>query len=345
MKKIILFITLFSITAKAQLAGLTITGNPENATGATWTYQQTINGIVYDLQGKLFKPVGSGPFPSIIINHGTGGSVNTYSKNASLEMVTWGFVCISTNYTHSGGVPCGSPGDCVDAEFGASPNNFLRAMKCWDILASLSYTNTNCISTFGHSRGAFLTIGLMGTYPDKFICAGHTAGGIGHPTDFSFPTTAMANGVTKPYISHHGEADTVVLPQYDLNFNNELATNNVTHEYYTYPTFSHSQMALDALMFSRTKTFFQTYGICVALSIDKNNLENNKIKISPNPSNDYFQLNNTESSDIEIYNSLGQKVLEKSILANEKIAISSLSKGIYFVKINGATNSLKLIKE
>ncbi|MFM7912143.1 MAG: hypothetical protein ACKO9W_08150, partial [Bacteroidota bacterium] len=51
---------LLASNAYAQLPGLTLIGNPESTNGATWTYQQTINGIVYNLQGILFKPVGTG---------------------------------------------------------------------------------------------------------------------------------------------------------------------------------------------------------------------------------------------------------------------------------------------
>jgi len=334
MKQFLLLLTFFyTIIVNAQLTGLTITGNPESTLGATWTYQNTVNGVVYDLQGRLYKPIGTGIFPSIIVNHGTGGNINGYSKNASQEMVTWGFVCITTNYTHSSGVTCGSPGDCVEAEYGASANNFLRALKCWEILASLTYTDINCISTFGHSRGAFLTLGLAGSYPNKFKCAGHTAGGIGHPTDLSYATYAMANAVQHPYIIYHGEADVIVLPQYDLNFKNVLIANNITYEYYTYPTLTHSQMALDDLMFNRTKTFFQTYGVYSPLSIDENLLEKNQIKIFPNPCSNYFQLNNTEKNHIEIYNQLRQIILEKTIAPNEKIVISDFQNGVYFIKI------------
>src|SRR5687768_3620376 len=83
-----------------------LTGNPESATGAKWTYKET-GATIYDLQGILYKPAGSGPFPAVIINHGTGGNVNGYSANVAKEVVKWGYVCIATNYTHASNVACG----------------------------------------------------------------------------------------------------------------------------------------------------------------------------------------------------------------------------------------------
>jgi hypothetical protein len=133
----LLFGIIISVHLNAQLPGFTLTGNPENTNGATWTYQQTINGTVYNLKGILFKPIGTGVFPSVIVNHGTGGNSNPngYSDRVCKKMVTWGYVCIATNYTHAGqGAPCGASGLCDTTNWGASNDNFLRAMKCWDIL-------------------------------------------------------------------------------------------------------------------------------------------------------------------------------------------------------------------
>src|SRR5688572_1269088 len=92
------------------LAGFAVTGDPSGSAGATWTYRATTGGAAYDLQGILFKPAGSGPFPAIVLSHGAGGNVNTYARPLATRMVGWGAVVIATNYTHAGGVPVGAPG-------------------------------------------------------------------------------------------------------------------------------------------------------------------------------------------------------------------------------------------
>lgn len=265
----ILFFVLSFGNIYAQLPGLTITGNPTNANGATLIYQNTIDGVTYDLKGILFKPnTGQSTYPAIIINHGTGSNTNPnlYAHNIAQTMVTWGYVCIAVNLTHSTNVAIGSPGTADIADWGASLPNMQRSLKCWDILASLGYVDTNCINAFGHSRGAFLTTALVGTYPNKFKVAGHSAGGV-DDSIVTYATTSMANGVTIPYIIHHSSNDNVVDINADNNFNNILNTNNVTHQYYNDYTNSHSGLAQDATMLQRTQLFSKEHNFFLILMV------------------------------------------------------------------------------
>ncbi len=343
MTRLLLFLGLFiSANAMAQLTGFTLTGNPESVNGATWIFQQTINGTVYDLKGILFKPIGVGVFPSVIVNHGTSGNTNPngYSDRVCKKMVTWGYVCMAVNYTHSGqGVPCGSPGLCDTANWGASNDNFLRAMKCWDILASLAYTDTNCIAAFGHSRGAFLTTGLMGTCPNKFSCAGHTAGGVGHPTDFTYPTTTMVNNITKPYILHHGTSDNIVNIIYDNNLAAIFTTNGITHQYYTYTGYTHNIISQDSLMYSRTQSFFNQHICNLTTGLNNNSFEKPEVSVYPNPASNYIQSNLDKSCEIQIFNLTGQLLLSKALSPNEKIDISHFTNGIYLCNIKSSNKT------
>lgn len=76
-----------------------------------------------------------------------------------------------------------------------------------------------------------------------------------------------------------------------------------------------------------------------------------KIKISPNPVKDFFSIskNNILLTDYsaEIFNILGQKVIELSNFSSNKIDISFLEKGIYLLKIQKGNQhkTIKLIKE
>jgi dienelactone hydrolase len=337
MTRLLLILGFFiSTSVMAQLPGFTLTGNPESLNGATWTFQQTINGIFYDLKGILFKPIGAGVFPSVIVNHGTSGNTNPngYSDRVCKKMVTWGYVCIAVNLTHSGGgAPCGSPGTCDTANWGASNDNFLRVMKCWDILASLAYTDTKCIAAFGHSRGAFLSTGLLGKYPDKFSCAGHTAGGVGHPTDLTYPTSTMVNSITKPYILHHGTSDNIVDISYDNNIAAIFSTNGVTHQYYTYTGYTHNSISQDSLMFSRTRIFFNQHICNTITAINERPFDKRHIFIYPNPSSNYILINSENIIELQIFSLTGQLLLAKVASPHEKIDISFLSNGIYLVRM------------
>jgi dienelactone hydrolase len=163
-------------TGSDGIAGFTLVGDPASSSGATWTYHAQESSIVYDLQGILLKPAGAGPFPAVIISHGTGQNAAGYSRDVARVMVGWGVVCIATNYTYAGGVPIGAPG--TSSEAGATPNNVRRARRLVDILRGLGYVDINRVALHGHSAGAFVTEVTAAAHPDLFRAASHTAGGI-----------------------------------------------------------------------------------------------------------------------------------------------------------------------
>lgn len=47
----------------AEDTGFVVTGNPESAGGATWTFRDTVDGVWYDLAGVLYKPRARAPSP------------------------------------------------------------------------------------------------------------------------------------------------------------------------------------------------------------------------------------------------------------------------------------------
>jgi dienelactone hydrolase len=342
LKKLILLssIILFQYYAVAQLPGFVLTGNPQSANGATWTYQDTINSIVYDLEGILFVPTpGMPPYPAVIINHGTGGNAYGYSRNMARQMVQWGFVCIATNLCHASGVPIGSPGDTSFANWGASTNNYLRDMKCWDILASFGSVDTNCIMSFGHSRGAWTTTGLVASYPNKFSCAGHTAGGATLQTGTSAPHTSLAAQITCPYIIHHGDSDSVVPIEMDTLLNSVFDSIGIMHQFYIYPGLNHSQMSMDSLMLGRTHYWFLTY-TCSPVSVGEHYKQTGKntLQCFPNPFHTTavlkLDVSLADQAVLKIYNVLGSFLKQQSITSeNTVITREGLRDGIYFVVV------------
>ncbi len=83
------------------------------------------------------------------------------------------------------------------------------------------------------------------------------------------------------------------------------------------------------------------------IAIETMEEENNSFYIYPNPSNSYVYLNsNIEVSKklkIEFYDILGKKVISQPFKANEKINVSKLNTGIYFVEIDSKT--LRFVKK
>jgi hypothetical protein len=138
--------------------GFTLIGNPTSAGGATWTFVATSGGVDYDLRGKLYRPStppagGFANYPAVLISHGFGGNVNSYSSQIASTMRSWGLVCIMVNLTHAAGVPLGAPG--LASEVGSSAANVLRNRKCVDLLQSLGYVDMGRLAAHGHSMGGF----------------------------------------------------------------------------------------------------------------------------------------------------------------------------------------------
>lgn len=103
------------------------------------------------------------------------------------------------------------------------------------------------------------------------------------------------------------------------------------------------------------RTFNGKIQYCKSISTGNNeNISNNIFSIYPNPTNGElnFTVNNNQSSfvsDLIVYNVVGKTVLEKEnkiIKTNNKLDISFLESGIYFLKmnINGEEYISKFIK-
>ena len=242
------------------IPGFTLAGDPASSGGATWTYRARVGGIVFDLQGILFKPSGAGPFPAVIISHGNGSSAGGYPRDVANVMVRWGLVCIATNYTHAGGVPIGSPG--ASSEAGATPNNVRRARQLVEILRGLSYVDANRVALHGHSLGAFVSQATASAHPDLFRAASHSAGGIAPNLLAGFaPTEAEISGIRAPYQMHHGERDFVVPLAADELFAAALRARGVVNELVTYPGAGHDDVRLNPVVFDRVRAWYRSKGV------------------------------------------------------------------------------------
>jgi dienelactone hydrolase len=241
--------------------GLVVTGLPESAGGASWTYKGTVDGVVYDLSGVLYKPSGSGPFPAVLLSHGSDGSATFFGSLVAPTMVSWGLVCIAVNYTHSTGVPIGSPGTSSDV--GATTANVQRAHMTYLLLRKLGYVDMNRVAAHGHSMGAYVDVALLGAYPKDFRVASHTGGGV-RPAFIvagPAPTITQALPLRTPYQMHHGGADSTVALSYDQRQDSLLAALVVDHELFVYPGLDHLAVRTSPLMMQRVHDWYHSHGM------------------------------------------------------------------------------------
>lgn len=250
--------TKLALEGHTDCARFLVTGDATRDNGATWSYSSTDDGVSYALTGTLFMPAGSGPFPGVVISHGAGGNASGYSANVARTMRGWGMVAIATNYTHAGGLsgatllPAG--GD------GASDANVQRGHKTRNLLGCIPAVDMLRLAAHGHSMGAFVTGQLIGTWPEDFRAASHSAGGASE-TGPNSTRSAVAAQILAPYQLHHGDADTVVGISLDQELARILSSSDVAHELITYPGYSHEQIALDAGMLERVRAWYTLHGV------------------------------------------------------------------------------------
>lgn len=84
-------------------------------------------------------------------------------------------------------------------------------------------------------------------------------------------------------------------------------------------------------------------------TLSNDEFSTSNFKVYPNPANEFVTIesNNVEISSIVIYDVLGKNVWSQKTLANNRIDVSALTNGVYFMKINANRNSItkKLIIE
>ena len=232
--------------------------------GTNFTYsdsQRTFTGI-------MLKPAGAGPFSAVIINHGAGGTATGYSLMKAREMSPWGLVCIAPTLTHVAGGETNAP------NMGHCPENIARAVACANVLAGLGYVDTNRVAVFGHSMGAFATIGDSASLSNRIRTAIITAGGAipdSAGNTNAAPTVTEASSIRTPFLMFHCDADPVVPPARSQLFQQMLNSNAVVNLRIIYSSNAipnqsnwhniHQDAAINADVLTNTFQWLQARGV------------------------------------------------------------------------------------
>ena len=247
-------------TSMPDSGAFAIAGDPRQPGGAPWSFRGSMGGVRYELNGVLLVPDGAGPFPAVVLSHGSGGSARMIANEVGRTMASWGFVCIAVDYTHSADVPIGAPGG--RSETGASRANVLRVHMTRELLRRLPYVDNTRIAAHGHSLGAYLQVAWLSAYPHDAQVASQTGGGIRPPGSriAPAPTVEQAARLSVPYQLHHGSADETVPLSWDERLASVLNEHGVPNALYIYAG-GHLAPRANPLMFERVHAWYAAHGV------------------------------------------------------------------------------------
>lgn len=186
------------------------------------------------LTATIYRPVGEGPFPLIILSHGNPPDprdrvkVDRYRKLAQIrEFVKLGFeviVPIRRGYGATGGTYAEEPGSCKGPDFESAGRQAAQ-----DILATVDYADTlpevdkNHIVLVGQSAGGFASLAAASYAPKGVVAVVNFSGGRGgrpatdpgqpcEPQRMAKTIGVFASTTTVPVFWHYVENDQYFSP-------------------------------------------------------------------------------------------------------------------------------------
>ena len=127
-----------------------------------------------------------------------------------------------------------------------------------DLLSCVAGVSMTRLAAHGHSMGVFVTGQLLGASGD--FLAGLAYRRRRQRDRPECTRLRWRRGIRTPYQLHHGDADTVVRMRLDQALQ-EFWTRAPPRMRCVYPGYTHEQMALDAVMFSRVRDWYRAHGV------------------------------------------------------------------------------------
>jgi dienelactone hydrolase len=254
--RIALALALAVATSASQAGGFSFVVN-----GETFTYTDDERSF----SGLIRFPPGSGPFPAIVFNHGQGGAPTGYPNVDAF--VGWGAVVIAPTLSHVIG------GETAPPTTGHCPENLARGLAVMAALEDLASIDPARIAVFGHSKGAYASIGQVSALGTRVRVAAMTAGGVLPDTagvDQAAPTHSEALGVVAPFLMFHGNVDGSVPPSRSTDFKNQLDARQIPNLRIEYDVDSyppneqhnlHQIPEINADILTQTHAWFTQWGL------------------------------------------------------------------------------------
>jgi len=221
-----------------------------------------INGTAVKLSTVTYKPVGDGPFPTLIFHHGSGGFAHSYDPRAIAQwFVERGWVVIAPSRRGRGGSEgADEEGDaCSVANAVEGADRALGEIDAvTSALISQPFVDRSRIAVGGQSRGGVLSVAWSGKHPEVRAVVNFVGGWKGSRTCLqaaAINRTLLNRGVTwrQPSLWLYGDGD-VFYPLEDTkaNFDAFLAAGGkgVWHDYKPPQMLNGHQIALAPQLWS-----------------------------------------------------------------------------------------------
>ncbi len=297
----------------------TTTAVPRNTgTNQTWNFTSLASNTV---QSTTYSYVSPSTVPSATAYAGctvvrTDGSNNEFFKSTSTQYELLGSKQSSVTLTFT--------------------NSAVSAV--WPV--AYGYSNTDA---FGGTAKISTTLTLNGPVTGS-VTTNATGSG----------TLQLPNGITlNNCLQIKNELNGVA--SFTIIFTTLTATLSTTSYNYYHASFKFPVLTVNTTAITTPTAAFNSKNTTVSINNDvfagiNEYTIDNLVTVYPNPSTDYVTVsfNNNESSEIEIYNQLGQVLIREKVSAyGKKIDISNLNSGVYFLRatVGNKTAIKKLIKE
>ena len=165
--------------------------------------------------------------------------------------------------------------------------------------------------------------------------------------DFAMYTS----GFFKQIVLNHTDMDVLIAGNFDVSQKSSSMHFTHTGTWYDYVSGNNFEVTDAAMTMEFAPGEYHIYSDAPLSNsqLPVDTYKNSTVEIQPNPTNDFFTINNTNKFDrVSISNITGQKIAEYNIAGKEsiKISLKKHSKGLYFVTVTGQTESItkKVIK-
>ncbi len=227
---------------------LTLTNHGGLGTDLTaWDFTYIEPGWNTVVTGLIVKPSGTGPFPTVVLDHGKGGNAVGFGSQKSQE---WfgpnGYMTISVELTHAGEVLCLDQA----SQCGGSPENVRRTETAVSIITSQALIDNigdvvdrDNLFLYGNSLGATTALETAENLGSRFRAVALTAGGVILRSKLAYMTPSGSNGVADvgaPVMQMHGRLDDVVKPDEAQALFDALNLYDKVHQMVWFPNVGHN---------------------------------------------------------------------------------------------------------